>query len=157
MKRFAVHLAVHLRVRKENLCWAALSDDLKHPAFFQFLDGLRCENHRGVQLAPCFLRLNDVIADGLVLDEQPCFIKQEDFECSQPFGASNFERSAMEDVEEQRFQHVRRVAPAAEVEGLKVRERQRVFGVVEQEPVLTFAGPPMQPLLHFADDLGEGR
>ena len=56
---------------------------MQHPGLLQFLDGLRGEDHRGVVLAPGFLRLDDVVADRLVADEQPCFVEQERLECGE--------------------------------------------------------------------------
>ena len=66
MERFAVHIAVHLRVGEEDLGRATLGDDVQHARLLQFLDRLRGENHGGLVLAPGLLRLDDVVADGLV-------------------------------------------------------------------------------------------
>ena len=41
------------------------------------------------------------------------------------------------------------------VEGLEAAERERVFGVVEEESVLPAARPAMQAVLQLADDVGE--
>src|SRR6202041_810119 len=47
----------------------------------------------------------------------------------------------MQDVEEQRFQEFRVLAHALEIEALKARERNRVFGVVEEKSELSASGP----------------
>ncbi len=80
VERLAVHLAVHLRVGEEDLRRAALGDNLQHPRLLKLLDGLRGQDHRGVVLAPGLLRLHDVVADRLVLDEEPRLVEQEDLE-----------------------------------------------------------------------------
>ena len=80
MECFAVEIAVHLRVRKEDLRWAALGDNLQHARLLKLLDGVRCENHRGIVLPPGFLCGDDVAANRLVLDEEPCFVQQEHLE-----------------------------------------------------------------------------
>jgi len=61
----------------------------------------------------------------------------------------------VQDVEEQRLQHIRRIAPTDEVEGLEVRKRKRVIRVVEEEAVLPMLGPAMEPFLELTDDLRE--
>jgi hypothetical protein len=43
------------------------------------------KDHGGVVFTPGLLRLNHVIADRPVLDEEPCLIKQKGLEGSKPF------------------------------------------------------------------------
>lgn len=61
----------------------------------------------------------------------------------------------MENIEEQWLQDIGRVAPPCKVECLEAAEGQSIFGVVEQEPVLTAACPALQAVLQFSDDIGE--
>src|ERR1700684_3503330 len=60
----------------------------------------------------------------------------------------------MQDIEQQGFQHVRRVSPAHEVEGLKTPERQGIVGVIK-ETMLAIFGPTVQPFLQFTDNVAE--
>src|ERR1035437_468016 len=155
MKRLAVDLAIHLRVGEKYLGWAALRNDSQHPGLLKLLDGLRSKNHRGIVLAPCLLRLHDVVANGLVLDEQPCLIKQERLERRQLRGVGNLIASPMKDVEQKRLQHFGRIAPSGEVESLEAGKAQRVLCVVKEKAVLTVFRPTMQPFLQLSDDLAE--
>ena len=155
VKGFAVYLAIHLWVGEKYLRWATLRNDSQHPGLLKLLDGLRGENHRGIVLAPCFLRLHDVVANRLVLDEQPCLIKQERLERRQLRGVGNLVARPVKDVEQKWLQHLRRIAPAGEVESLKAGEAQRVLCVVKEKAVLTFFRPTMQALLQLSDDLAE--
>ena len=61
----------------------------------------------------------------------------------------------MQNVEEQWLQHIRRIAPASKVEGLKAAEGERVLGVVEEKSMLAAARPAMQAVLQLADDVGK--
>jgi len=78
MKRFPVNCPIHVRVGEEDLCGATLGHYRQHPRFLKFFDGLRGKDHRGVVLAPGFLRLHHVVANGLVLYEEPRFVEQEE-------------------------------------------------------------------------------
>ena len=155
MEGFAVHVAVHLRVRQKDFCRAALRDDLQHARLLQLLEGLRGEDHGGVQFSPRLLCLNDVVADGLVADEEPCFIQQEHLERGKILRVGDLIAGPVEDVKQQRLQHVGSITPSGEVEGLETAEGKRVLGVVEEKAVLPAARPAMQALFQFADDVGE--
>src|ERR1035441_571237 len=157
VKGFAVYLAVHLRVGEEYFRRAALRNNGQHPGLFKLLDGLRGENHRGIMLAPRLLCLHDVVANGLVLDEQPRLVKQERLERRQLRGVGNLIARPVKNVEQEWLQHLRRIAPAGEVESLETGEAERVFCVVEEKTVLTVFRPTMQPLLQLSDDLAECR
>ena len=80
MKGVPVDLAVHIGIRQEDLRRAAFGDDLEHPRFLELLDRLCGQNHRGIVLAPGLLCLHDVLPDGLITDEEPRLIHQENFE-----------------------------------------------------------------------------
>src|ERR1017187_3043745 len=155
VKRLAVYLAIHLRVGEKYFRRAALRHDSQHPGLLKLLDGLRGENHRGIVLPPCLLRLHDVVADGLVLDEQPCLIKQERLEGRQLCGGGNLIAGPVKDVEKEWLQYLRRIAPACEVESLEAGEAQRVVCVVKKKAVLTVFRPTVQPLFQLSDDLAE--
>src|ERR1039457_6753249 len=156
VKRLAVYLAIHLRVGEKYLCWATLRNDSQHPRLLKLFDGLRGKNHRGIVLAPCLLCLHDVVADRLVLDEEPCLVKQERLERRQFRGVGNLIARPVKDVKQEWLQHLRRVAPTGEVESLESGEAQRVLFVVKEKSVLTILRPTMQPFLQLSDDLAEG-
>ena len=126
MECLPVHIAVHLRICKEYLGRAALGDDLQHARLLEFLDGLRGQYHRSVQFAPGFLCLNHIVADGLVADEQPRFIEQEDLEGGEFLRVGDFVRGPVKYVEQQWLQNIGRITPAGEVESLEAAECQRV-------------------------------
>src|SRR5258708_14923877 len=105
--------------------------------------------------APCFLRRDDIAADGLVLDKQPCLVQQEDLERGQLLRVRNFVVGPVENVKQQRLQYIRSIAPTSKVEGLEMAERERVLGIIEEEAVLPAAGPAMQALFQFPDDVAE--
>src|ERR1035441_145793 len=157
VKRLAVDLAIHLRVGEKYLRWATLRNDSQHPGLLKLLDGLRGENHRGIVLAPCLLRLHDVVADGLVLDEQPRLVKQERLERCQFRGVGNLIARPVKDVEQKWLQHLRRISPSGEVESLEAGKTERVLRVVKEKPVLTVFRPTMQALFQLSDDLAECR
>src|ERR1035437_4845192 len=157
MERLPVHFAVHLRVGQKDFRRATLGHNRQHPRFLKLLDGLRRQDHGGVVLAPGLLRLHHVVANRLVLDEEPRFVEQEDLEGGEFLRVGNFIRRAVQNVKQQRFQNLRRIVPAVEVEGLKARERKRVLGVVEEEAVLAAACPAMQALLQLANDVRKVR
>ena len=153
MERLAVNFAVHVRVGQEDLCRATLGHDRQHPRFLKFFDGLRRKDHRGFVLAPGLLRLHDVIADGLVLDEEPRLVEQEDLEGAEVLRVGNLIRCPVQNVKQQWFQNLRRIVPAVEIERLKAVERKRVLGVVKEEAVLSTAGPAVQAFFQLADDV----
>src|ERR1700693_1252880 len=157
MKCLPVDFAVHLRVGEEDFCRATFGHYRQHPRFLQLFDGLRGKNHGGVVFTPSLLRLHYIVADRLVLDEQPCLIKEENLESGESSRVGNFVRRAMQNVKQQRLQYVRRIVPTMEVERLKARERKRVLSVVKQEPVLPAAGPAVQAFLQLANYVAKVR
>src|ERR1039458_8219542 len=157
MERLPVHFAVHFRVGQKDFRRATLGHNVQHSRFLKLFDGLRRQNHGCVVLAPGLLRLHHVVANRLVLDEEPRLVEQEDLEGGEFLRVGNFIRRAVQNVKQQRFQDLGRIVPAVEVEGLKARERQRVLGVVEEEAVLAAACPAMQAFLQFANDVRKVR
>src|ERR1035437_1057529 len=157
VKCLAVHLAIHLRVGEEYLRWATLRNDSQHPRLLKLFNGLRSKNHRGIVLAPCLLRLHNIVANRLVLDEQPRLVKQKPLERRQLSGVGNLIARPVKDVEEKWLQHLRRIAPSGEVESLKAGEAERVLCVVKEKSVLTVFRPAVQPLFQLSNDLAEGR
>ena len=97
-------------------------------------------------LAPGLLRLGDVIPDRLVADEQPRLIEQEDFEGGQLLRIANLVAGPVQDVEQQRLQHLGRIVPSVKVEGLEAAEAERVLDVVKQKAVLPGPRPAVQAL-----------
>src|SRR5208282_393561 len=97
------------------------------------------------------------VVNRLVLDEEPRFVEQEDLEGGEFLRVGNFIRRAVQNVKQQRFQDLGCIVPAVEVEGLKVGERQRVLGVVEEEAVLPAACPAVQAFLQLANDVRKVR
>ncbi len=157
MERLAVDFAVHLRVGQEDLRRATLGHDRQHPRLLKLFDGLRGQDHRRFVLAPGLLCLHHVIADGLVLDEQPRLIEQEDLEGRELLRVGNLIRGAMQNIKQQRLKDLRGIVPTVEIEGLKAGERKRVLGVIEEESVLSAARPAVQAFLQLADDVGKVR
>src|SRR5271165_6732903 len=157
MKRLTINFPVHIRVGEEDLCRATLRHYRQHPRFLKLFDGLRRQDHRRSVLAPCFLRLHHIIADRLVLDEEPRLVEQEELGCAEPLGVSDLIRCSMQNIKEQWFQNLGRVVPAVEIERLKAFERKRVFGVVKQEAVLSTAGPAVEAFFQLANDVAKVR
>src|SRR5579863_6430689 len=153
MERFPIEVAIHFRVGQKDLRWATFRDDMQHPGFLQLLDGLGGEDHRGVVLAPSLLCLDDVVTDRLIADEEPRFVEEKRLEGSEPGRIGDFVAGPVQNVKEQRLQDLRGVSPASEVKGLELAERERVFGVIEQEPVLPLPCPTMQPILQLAENV----
>src|SRR5208283_3674092 len=153
MKCLAVNFPVHVRVGKEDLRGATLGNYRQHPRFLKLFDGLRRQNHRRFVLAPGLLRLHHIIADGLVLDEEPRLVEQEELGCAELLGVSDLIRCSMQNIKQQWFQDFRRIVPSVEIERLKAFERKRVLGVVEEEAVLSTAGPAVQAFFQLADDV----
>src|SRR6202047_4424399 len=144
MKCLPVNVTVHIWVGEKYLRGATLGHYRQHPRFLKFFDGLRRQNHRRFVLAPCFLRLYHVIADRLVLDEEPRFVEQEELGRAELLGVSDLIRCSMQNIKKQWFQNLGRVIPTVEVKRLKTGERNRALGVVEEEAVLSAAGPAVQ-------------
>src|SRR5208283_2389060 len=147
MKRLAVNFPVHVRIGEEDLCRATLGYYRQHPRFLKLFDGLRRKDHRGVVLAPGLLRLHHVVANGLVLYEEPRLIEQEELGGPEVLGVSNLNRCSMQNIKEQWFQNLGRVIPTVEIKRLKAFERKRVLGVVEEETVLSTTGPAVEAFL----------
>src|ERR1700691_2182656 len=157
MKCFPVNVTVHIRVGEKDLRGATLGHYRQHPRFFKLFDGLRRQNHRRSVLAPCFLRLHHIIADRLVLDEEPRLIEQEELGCAELLRVGDFIRCPMQNIKEQWFQDFRRIVPAVEIERLKAFERKRVLGVVKQKSVLSTAGPAVEAFFQLANDVSKIR
>src|SRR5271169_6707860 len=141
MKRLAVDFTVHVGVGEKDLRRATLGHYGQHPRLLKFFDGLRRKDHRCCVLPPGLLRLHHVIANRLVLDEEPCLVEQEDLEGGELLRVSNLIRCSVQGIKQQWLQNLRRIAPTMEVEGLKTGEGKRVLGVIEEESVLSPAGP----------------
>ena len=154
---FGVESAIHFRIGKENLGRAAFDNNIEEARLLQFLDRLCSEDHGGSVLAPGLFGLHDVVADHLVSHEQPRLVHEKGFESGESVPVADLLRGAMEHIEQQGFQQIRRIAPTAEVEGLKPLEGKRVLGVVEKETVLAGARPAVETILQFAHDAGEIR
>src|SRR5579864_5614024 len=153
MKRLAVNFPVHVRVGEEDFCRATLGHYGQHPRLLKLLDGLRRKDHRGMVLAPGLLRLHHVVANGLVLYEEPRLIEQEELGGAEVLGVSDLIGCPMQNIKQQWFQDFRRVIPAVEIERLKAFERKRVLGVVKEEAVLSTAGPAVEAFFQLADDV----
>src|SRR5208283_1481848 len=157
MKRFTVNFPVHVRVGEEDLCRATLRHYCQHPRFLKFFDGLRRQDHRRFVLAPGLLRLHHIIANGLVLDEEPRLVEQEELGCAELLGVSDLIRCPVQNIKQQWFQDFRRIVPTVKIERLKAFERKRVLRVVEEEAVLSTAGPAVQAFFQLANDVPKVR
>src|SRR5580698_26986 len=157
MKRLAVNFPVHVRIGEEDLCRATLRHYRQHPRFLKLFDGLCSKDHRRLVLAPGFLRLYHVIPNRLVLDEEPCFVEQEDLEGVEVLRVSDLIRRAMQNVKQKRLKNFRCIIPAVEIERLKAFERKCVLGVVEEKAVLSTAGPAVEAFLQLSNDVSKVR
>src|SRR5208337_2041864 len=157
MKRLSVNFPVHVRVGEEDLCRATLRHYRQHPRFLKFFDGLRRKDHRPFVLAPGLLRLHHIIADRVVLDEEPRLVEQEELRCAELLRVGDFIRCPMQNIKEQWFQDFRRIVPAVEIERLKAFERKRVLGVVEEKAVLSTAGPTVEAFFQLTNDVSKVR
>src|ERR1035441_2164741 len=157
MKCFPVNVTVHIRVGQKDFCRATLGHYRQHPRFLKLFDRLRRQNHRRSVLAPCFLRLHHIIADRLVLDEEPRLVEQEELGGAELLGVSDLIRCSMQNIKQQWFQNLGRVIPTVEVKRLKAFERKRVLSVVKQESVLAAAGPAVEAFFQLANDVSEIR
>src|ERR1700691_6514916 len=157
MKRLTVYFPVHVRVGQKYLCGATLCHYRQHPRLLKLFNGLRSKDHRRLVLAPGFLRLYHVIANRLVLDEEPRFVEQEDLEGVEVLRVSDLIRRAMQNVKQKWFQDFRRIIPAVEIERLKALERKRVLSVVKQKSVLSTAGPAVEAFFQLANDVAKIR
>src|SRR5580692_11583774 len=157
MKCLAVNFPVHVRAGEEDLCRATLRHYRQHPRLLKLFDGLRRKDHRGVVLAPGLLRLHHVVANGLVLYEEPRLIEQEELGGAEVLRVGNFIRCPVQNIKQQWFQDFRRIVPTVEIERLKAFERKRVFGVVEEEAVLSTAGPAVEAFFQLANDVAKVR
>ena len=108
-------------------------------------------------LAPGLLRLHDVFANGGIFDEQPRLIQQEQLECGKFVGIANLRGGAMEHIEKQRFEDLRCIIPAVEIEGLEAGKRQGIFDVIEEKSVLPVLSPSVQSVLQVAHNPHEIR
>ena len=111
----------------------------------QFIERLRREHHRGIVFAPGLEGLDHVALDAGVLQKHPGFIDEEGFEDGADLAVADDGIGAMQDVEQERLKKLRVPAHALEVEALKARKRNGVFGVVEQESELSAPGPFGEP------------
>src|SRR6202789_1380085 len=157
MKRFAVNFSVHVRDGEEDLCRATLRHYRQHSRFLKLFDGLRRKDHRRFVLAPSLLRLHHIIADRLILDEEPRLVEQEELGCTELLGISDLIRCPVQNIKQQWFQDLRRIVPAVEIERLKAFERKRVLGVVEEEAVLSTAGPAVEAFFQLSNDVSKVR
>src|SRR5580700_5796242 len=157
MKRLTINFPVHIRVGEEDLCRATLRHYCQHPRFLKLFDGLGRQNHRRFVLAPGLLRLHHIIADRLVLDEEPRFVEQEELGCAELLGVSDLIRCPVQNIKQQWFQDFRRIVPAVEIERLKAFERKRVLSVVKQKSVLSTAGPAVEAFFQLTNDVAKVR
>src|SRR5580704_8889587 len=157
MKRLTIDFPVHVRIGEEDLCRATLGYYRQHPRFLKFFDRLRRQDHRGMVLAPGLLRLHHVVANGLVLYEEPRLIEQEKLGSAEVLGVSDFIRCPVQNVKQEWFQDFRRIIPAVEIKCLKALERKRVLGVVEEEAVLSTAGPAVEAFFQLSNDVSKVR
>src|SRR5271169_6455561 len=157
MKRLTINFPVHVRIGEEDLCRATLRHYCQHPRFLKFFDGLSRQDHRRFVLAPGLLRLHHIVANGLVLDEEPRFVEQEELGCAELLGVGDFIRCPVQNVKQKWFQDFGRIVPAVEIERLKAFERKRVLSVVEEEAVLSTAGPAVEAFFQLANDVPKVR
>ena len=146
LEDFGVQLAVDVGVGEKDLGGAGFVDDVQHVRRRQLHHRLRSQNHRGIFLSPSFFGPDNPVADGVVLEKDPCFVNDKDFERRGVRGLFDLGRCPLQDIEQQRLQDVRVIRPAIEVEGLEARERERVLDVVEEIAELPCLRPAVQAL-----------
>src|SRR5260370_18839744 len=88
-----------------------------------------------------FEGFDDVSLNAGALQKYPGFIDEERFENRGNLAVGDDGIDAMQDIEEQRFQKLRVLAHALEVEALEPGERNRVLFGVEEESELAATGP----------------
>jgi hypothetical protein len=101
--------------------------------------------------------LHYIIANGLVLDEEPRLIKQEELGGVEVLRVGDFIGCPVQNVKQKWFEDFLRIIPTVEIERLKALERKRVLGVVEQEAVLSTAGPAVEAFFQLTDDVSKIR
>ena len=77
---FAVYIAVHLRIGKEDFGGATFGNDWQQSRVLELFEGLGSKDHGAVVFTPGLLSLYDVVADGLVLNKKPSLVQQKYFE-----------------------------------------------------------------------------
>jgi hypothetical protein len=78
---------------------------------------LTAEAYWGIKLAPCILRLYDIITNSFIETQEPCFVQQKDFKSGESRSICNFVAEKIENVEEQELLYAARVAPALKAPG----------------------------------------
>ena len=141
-------LAVHARIREKDQTAAAFGDGLQHVVLDQIGARLRGEDHGRVAFAPCLEAFHDVGLHGGVAEKQPGFVEQEELQRLRRRAPVDMGVSAVQDVEEQRFEDLRILLHSLEIEGVEVGTGQRVLGIVEERRVLPAIHPPRQMLPH---------
>src|SRR5579862_53435 len=145
MELAAVQIPIHVGVREENLRGAALDDYVENVRAAQLVKRLGREHHCRVVLAPGFKGLDDISLDAWVLEKHPRLVNEERLESGSDLLVGDDGICPVENVEEQRFQNLGILAHLLEVEALEPRERNRVFGVIEEKSELAALRPLRQP------------
>ena len=114
------------------------------PAIEKLSHGLGCLGSEVVLLQLGICRARPLSVPRLVDDEhlERCGIR----------GPFDLRRRPLQDVKQQRLQHIGIVRPAIEVEGLEARECERVLGIVEEMAELPGLCPAIQALPERAED-----
>src|SRR5579871_6945444 len=103
MEGVPVPLAIHVRIRKENLGRTAFDDNVHDVRLVQLVERLRGENHGGILLSPSLESLDDVIANRRMAEEAPGFINEKRFERSSCVRVIDRCIGPMQDVKQQRL------------------------------------------------------
>src|SRR6202040_2712404 len=107
----------------------------------QFVERLCGEHHRGVVLSPGLERFDDVFLNARIPQKYPSFVDEERFEEVRNLVVADNRARAVQDIEEQRLQNIRVSAHLLEIEALKSRKRDGVFGIIEKKSELSAASP----------------
>src|SRR4029077_6177167 len=102
-----------------------------------------------VVLAPGLERLDHVSLDARVLEKHPRFVDEKGLEDGRDPAIGDKRDSAIQDVEEQRFEKFGVVTHALEIETLESGEGDRVLGIVKEKSELA----PLRPLSKAAGNI----
>src|ERR1700723_407535 len=141
MELAPVEVPVHVGVREEDLCGAALDDDIQNVRASQLIERLSGQNHRRIVFPPSLESLDDIPLNDRIPEEHPRLVDEECLEHLRNLFVTNHGICPVEDVEQEGFKKFRVLAHSLKIETLKTRKRNCVLGVVEKKTELPASRP----------------
>src|ERR1700678_1608720 len=92
-------------------------------------------------LPPSFQCFDNIFLNARVLEKDPRLVNEERFECRRDLAVGDDGICSMQDVTERRLEDFMVLAHFLKVEALELRERNGVFGIVEEKSELPAASP----------------